>query len=614
MHFLKKLTLLIFAISLAACKKDERTEIIPAEPFATAGTNQNDIDEFKVKLNADSLRSGQSGKWTIEKGLVESKVFFSDDTKADATFNGMPGESYDLKWTVISAGKKFSEAIVKVSFKPLKAIIENTTPANQTKFYLSANKYDKGEWTIEGKYAFFLNQIHGGTVVEARNSPYVEFQGYANRTYKFTWTTYYGSKSASTTVEMKTGAYLETEALDDLELNADSHRLTYENNHIVGLDLSASGIAVILKDTVQYPALQSLVHLKTLNLRGSATFDFPQVIGAKYLQLEYLNMDDTRIVAIADNIGNLKKLKWLILSHIQGGNRISSLPENIGGLENLEYLDLNYIGLQYIPESFSKLTKLKYFKFELNPVVKLPNNLGNMKALEVLRGYTDQDIPASVSKLTNLRVLYFSNKATNPKLPGDFGNLKELDSLILGGAYTELPASFCDLTKLKFIQMTTPNMAALPQEFGNLKAVEVLQIGGLMKTFPDSFAELSNLQTLITGGSLEYLPANFGKLKNLSTLICESGNLKALPSTIGQLSSLETLKIRQNLLESLPAGFFDLPKLKFLELSYNKIASVSNDFSKLSNTLLQFYFYGNNYSPADGIRLKQLLPKTAVYL
>ncbi len=614
MPFSKNLILLFLLFSFFACKKDERIEIVPAEPFATAGTNQNNVDNFSVKLNADSLKSGQAGKWSVEKGLVESKVFFSDDTKADATFNGMPGETYELKWTVTSGGKKFSEAIVKVNFKPLKAIIENTSPGNQTKFYLIANKYDNGEWTIEGTYAALINQSHGGTVVDAKNAPYVQFQGYANRTYKFTWTTHYGSKSASTTIEIKTGNYLESEALIDLQLDPNSYRLSYENGHIVKLDLNASAIAWILKDTIQFPALQSLVHLKTLNLRGSATYDFPKVIGDKYLQLEYLNFDDTGIAAIPDNIGNLKKLKKLQLSHIQYGNKISSLPESIGDLESLEYLDLSYIGLQYIPESFSKLTNLKYFKFELNPVIKLPDELGNMKQLEILRGYTDQDIPASVSKLANLKRLYFSNKATNPKLPNDIGDLKELDSLILSGAYTELPASFSNLTKLKYLQMTTPKLASLPQAFGNLKALEVLQVGGIMKTFPESFAELSNLRALITGGGLEYLPAQLGNLKKLTILICESGKLKQLPPTIGQLVNLEELKLRMNLIENLPVGFFELPKLKYLDLSYNKLTSISTDFSKLSDTLLQLYFYGNNYSPAEGVLLKQLLPKSTVYL
>lgn len=614
MSIFKNAFIIVLVVCFFSCKKEEKTEIIDAPPFATAGTNQDNIEDFQVTLNADSLKSGQSGKWTVGKGLTESKVFFSDYTKPDSKFNGMPGETYQLKWTVTAGSKIFSESIVNITFKPLQAIIENISPLNKTKFNLVGNKYDKGVWSIEGKYAQLNNQIYGGTEIPTINSPSIEFQGYAHTKYKITWTTYYGSKSASATLDFTTGDYLEDEALEDLQLDKSSSRVVYDNGHITELHLNASGIAWILQDTLQYPALQALVYLKRLELRGSATFRFPTIIGDKYLQLEYLNMEDTDIGSIADNIGNLKKLKTLIITHSQHNSKIPSLPESIGNLESLEYLDLAAISLEYIPESFSKLEHLKYFNFQLNPVLKLPDNLGNMKKLEYLVGSTEQDIPASVSKLINLRRLQISNTAVNPKLPADIGKLKALDTLRIVGDYKELPASFTNLTNLRFLEMSTPPLASIPEDFGKLKKLSHLQIGGLLKTFPDSFTDLANLETLITGGSLEYFPKQFGKLKKLSTLLCEFGNLKALPETFGQLESLEDLRLRSNAITSIPSSFFDLPKLRSVNLSYNKISIISDDFSKLSGTLKQFYFNGNNYTAADGIRLKGLLPWTQLYV
>ncbi|QIL40694.1 leucine-rich repeat domain-containing protein [Pedobacter sp. HDW13] len=317
---LRNILLITIILFLFACKKEEEILIIPAKPFATAGTNQNDVEKFQVTLNADSLKPGQSGKWTIEKGLIEDPlVYFSDYTNPNSKFNGMPGEIYSLKWTVSSSGGKISESFVSIKFKPLLAKIENLSPDNQTKFYLKGTENRRGLWTVDGKYAFIHNQTFGGTIIDDINAPYVEFQGYANTRYKLTWTTWYGSKSASASLEINTGNYLETEALDDLQLSVNSSRVVIENGHVTKLLLNASGIAWIFEDIISNPALQGLTYLKHLNMSGSSARAIAPVIGDKFRNLEYLNVDGTQIYSVPANIGNLKKLKEFVISHLNWG-------------------------------------------------------------------------------------------------------------------------------------------------------------------------------------------------------------------------------------------------------------------------------------------------------
>ncbi len=611
MPFVKKIAFAFLFLGCFSCKKEVKTEIKEAPPYAGAGTNQSDVSEFQVTLNADSLKSGQSGKWTISKGLVESKVFFADDTKPDTKFSGMPGETYDLKWTVQVNGNKYSESSVKITFKALKATITNTSPDNKTQFYLTANNYDSGEWSIDNKYARINSQIFGGIYIPDINSPSIKFQGYANTNYKITWTTHYGSKSASTTLDLKTGNYLETEALRDLQLDESSYRIKYENNHIVNLDLSSLGITWILQDTVQFPAMQALTYLKQLDLNGSAIINtFPKIISDKYLQLEYLNLSNTKLIMLSDNIGNLTKLKKFVASYT--GN-INYLPESIGNLENLEYFEMQSAGLTYIPESFSNLKNLIHFDCSLNNIQKLPNDLGKLTKLEELRIYTQQNIPASISKLTKLKVLFFSTGASDAQFPDDLGNLISLTDMTLSGPFKKLPSTFGNLP-LKNLYMTTPQLASLPDNFGNLKNLEGLQATGVFKTLPASFSNLTNLKYFTATGSIEYLPDDFGKLKNLIEVDIRFASLKALPSTIGQLVNLTKLVLDNDQIQTLPASLFDLPKITMLGLGGNKLTSLPDDFGKLSKTLLTLNLSGVSYPAADALRLKQLLPNTTIYI
>lgn len=611
-NFLYRLSFIILLlISASGCKKDNGSSTAPPIPLVNAGNNQLNVGAFQTTLNADVLKEGQTGKWTIVKGLVEEKVFFADDTKPNSKFNGMPGETYELKWTVLAGGQKYSESTVKIAFKPLRAIIGYVSPGKNTQFTLAATKYDTGEWTIDKKYARIENQISGGTYVPPLNAHSIMFQGYARTTYQIKWSTSYGSKKADTTITLKTGDYAEEEALKDLQQLA-AYRVGYENGRVTKLDLKGSGVASLLQDTLLYPTFQAFTALKYLDLEASTVFKFPEVIGEKYRELEYLNLRSTRINSIPSNIGNLTKLKEFYVGYLQWNMTITSLPESFGNLESLEVLNVSTIGLTSLPESLSKLKKLRHFEAYLNPIAKLPTRLGDMESLQTLMVSTQENIPASVSKLSKLKRLYFVTTNTNVKLPDDFGNLSSLDTLKIEAPLRELPASFSNLD-LKDMFISTPVLTALPDKIGNMKNLVSLTVGGMFKTLPASFTNLTKLKYLTTGGALEYFPKDLGNLTSLEYLDCQSASLKELPESIGQLSNLTELQLRNNQIATLPAGFFNLPKIGRITLSYNKLSSLSDDFAKLKNTLYTLYLYGNNFPKSDGEKIKQLLPKTAVY-
>jgi len=609
-----KYVFIFFALcSLVACKKDE-VQVAPPEPkdiiLPWAGEDKEDVSEFRVKLNADSLNEGEKGEWSISKGLVEEKVFFTDKAKHNTIFHGMPGETYELVWAVTKNSKPV-KSTVKVTFKPLKVVIENSG-GWKTKLFLGATMYDKGRWTVEGNYARIEITSSSHYVVPWTEANGIMFQAYARTNYKFTWTSWYGSKSATATYEIKTGDYLEAEALHDLQLDEESNDVTADNNHHI-TKIRTGRYAWVFKDTLKYPAVQALTHLKTLHL-GDTYGDFPAVIGDKYLELEDLYINHWGMETLPDNIGNLVKLKKMRFLNSSNQERLTKLPESFSKLRSLEYLEMVDVGLETLPESFSKLTNLKHIDLSFNIVQKFPKDIGNLTKLEFIRAASVEAIPPSVSKLVSLKYWFMSTNAEHSVLPEDIGNLQALEMMDLSGsAYNELPASFCNLKNLQ--TLTVGGLTELPEKFGNLKNLNTLTISGSFKTVPASFGDLSSLKHLRVGGALESLPESFGKLKNLTWLYCEySKSFKQFPESFGQLSSLIELYCSNNKIESLPDGFFNLPKIQIIDFSFNKFTMPLTKFSKLANTLGKLNLWGNGYSIAEGNELRKVLPYTQVVI
>ncbi|TXD46674.1 leucine-rich repeat domain-containing protein [Polaribacter sp. IC073] len=609
----KFILLFITIIFFGSCQKDDENIENQEPPFLTnAGSDFFNVDEFEVDLNADILKSNESGIWTIYSGLVDEKVFFDDDKNPKTIFHGLPDEEYKLVWSLTSLGKTATDTTT-VTFAPLKTEIINTSPEfYKSRLLLEAKYYDKGEWTFEGDYhSFYPFYYNSGW--EDINSPAIRFYGLENKTCKLTWTTWYGSKSASTTITFNAGEYQQDEALEDL--NASEWRYKKDNNgNVIELNMSADGRGWIFRDINLFPALQSLIHLKKLDLSGDGFYVFPEVITSKYHDLEVLDMAHNAISSLPENFGNLSKLETLIIYNNQDSKVLPSLPDSFGNLTKMRYLKLSSMGINNIPESFSNLTELNYLDLEGNILNKLPDNFGNLKKLETLRGPALlQNIPESFSNLESLKFCFFFINSGQAALPDDFGKLTNLETLWLFGNYQSLPNSFADLASLKDLEITGGSaINQLPDNFGNLISLEKVRIAGSFLTLPNSFTNLTNLKSLQLHGSLEYLPTDFGNLKNLEWLSINSMNLKEIPDSFGNLESLKTFKAYQNDITTIPDSFGDLPKISEIDLSYNNISLFPSTMINLSDTLNDLTIRGNDYSDDELNSLKQMLPSTRI--
>lgn len=607
----------ILTIILSGCQKDDSIDtnnpVIQLE--TNAGKDLFDIPDVQVNLNAEEPTSTQQGLWTIVSGVIDNRVYFEDESNPKAIFYGLPNEVYELKWTIKESGQEASDT-VKISFLPLELEIENLSPDfYSTRLWLNVKTPNKGKWIISDDYQRIWNQNSGGTVIPDIESPNIKFYGYENTEYTLTWEVTYGSRSFSDSITFTTGNYSQDEALEDLNILDRPWRYKKnEEGNVIEVNMTGDVFGGRFKDMSLYPALQSLVHLKKLNLYGDGFYTFPNVIGNKYRNLEVLDFGGNAISSLPENIGNLQKLDTLIFEINQDSQKLTSLPSSFGNLKNLRYLRLSSMGVRHLPETFSDLTNLTYLNMSGNRIEKLPDNFGNLKNLEVyVGGGIDSDLPRSFSQLENLRWCSYWTYADNVTLPEDFGNLMNLVTLIAQGKYKSIPESFGNLSNLRELEFTGGSQISLiPESFGQLTNLLSLRMVVGLDNLPSSFENLNSLKHLRLHGHLYNLPANIGNLTNLESLSLDLLAINEIPESIGNLTKLRSLILSRNKIKSIPLALGNLASLYELDLSYNEIEIFPNSMQDLADTLYDFRIRGNNYTQEELDKLKAMLPSTKI--
>ncbi|KAJ0673191.1 putative P-loop containing nucleoside triphosphate hydrolase, leucine-rich repeat domain superfamily [Helianthus annuus] len=121
--------------------------------------------------------------------------------------------------------------------------------------------------------------------------------------------------------------------------------------------------------------------------------------------LRVLSLSRFQITEVPEFIGSLKHLRYLNLSR----TRIKVLPENIGNLYNLQTLIVfGCKSLTKLPESFSKLKKLRHFDIRDTPrLEKLPFGIGELEGLQTLtKIIIEESVGFAINELKGLANLH----------------------------------------------------------------------------------------------------------------------------------------------------------------------------------------------------------------
>lgn len=284
----------------------------------------------------------------------------------------------------------------------------------------------------------------------------------------------------------------------------------------------------------------------------------------------------------------------------------TDFPSNILSNQNLEILKIFTDNLSSVPDEVGNLKKLKqlvlgHFESHIHEnVTKLPLSLKNLRQLELLdlRNNPLSTFPSQLTTVVHLQELHVNN-CNLSCLPDQLDHLQQLSVLDLSNnSFTTLPLCVTKLQNLVTLYMSDAKLETLCKEIKNLVKLERLQLtNNQLKTLPDELFELVNLKKLhMNINQLSSLDDKVGDLVNLEYLVLDRNKLTKLPHTIGNLKKLHYLNLYENKLTRLPESVTSLTKVETLLVEKNPlqvppvhvcnqgIPSISNYFQAMKNT------------------------------
>jgi len=237
--------------------------------------------------------------------------------------------------------------------------------------------------------------------------------------------------------------------------------------------------------------------------------------------------------------------------------------------------------IKTLPESIVNLKSLKQLGLSFNEFTTLPDFIGELSSLEILRLYRNklQTLPQSLSKLKSLKYISLSNNKFQV-LPEIIGDLSSLEELYLG----------------------ENQLKVLPESIKNLKNLKYLSLNGNhLSIFPDSISSLSSLKELrLHNNKLATIPKSIGNLSSLKELWLNQNRLTIIPKSIGSLNTLEKIDLDENQLSSLPESLSKLKSLKSLALDFSQT-------DHFSESTLRVYYGGDQQQSNVILKLNNLI-------
>ncbi len=377
-------------------------------------------------------------------------------------------------------------------------------------------------------------------------------------------------------------------------------------------------------------ALADHANVSELKLRGSCLRALPSDI-RRLEHLEILDVSQTQITTLPDEIGDLRRLRVLSCSECWG---LKTVPDALVRLTSLEEFNLWGTHITNLPD-LSGLSQLHTLNLgAIRSLASVPATCASLPSLRHLNvyGHSVEAIPAAIFGLAGLQELEVGDDALD-ELPEDVGDLRGLRRLSVYASHLQtLPRAIARLTALEDIDVSLSHRLDLSSVFPLLAALprlRTLALGGsfpMKKQFreiPRGIGSLRQLRQLnVQGNDLQELPPDVFDLVELTELNFSQNILRAIPAEIGKLRHLRKLDLKFNRynpyiadsvnidLTQLFAQADKLANLRELDLRYLSLETLPDEIGRLTH--LKILHLGHEFPQRERARIQQLLPRTSV--
>lgn len=247
-------------------------------------------------------------------------------------------------------------------------------------------------------------------------------------------------------------------------------------------------------------------------------------------RLDLSHQEADVIIPILSSTTRIKSL------NLSGSNPsdLEKIVESIPNPEQLRVLLLDSMGIQYLPNTISRLSKLEHLSLNGNPQLDMNQIFEVLKTQPIafinLQNNQLQKLPASIKNIQTLQELNLSgNHMVSEETYKHLGALKQLKSLWLTNNKLEaLPPTIGVLQQLRNLYLEHNNLSDIPDEIHTMKRTWVVHAGhNNFKKLPEQFAKMPGLLLLhINNCSIEKIPEIYAsKTSNVLGLILDNNPL-----------------------------------------------------------------------------------------
>ncbi len=213
-----------------------------------------------------------------------------------------------------------------------------------------------------------------------------------------------------------------------------------------------------------------LWHVKHQNYIALWTLAW-QVKHGESWDIEFIDLKDSQLQELPDNIGNLQSLIQIRLNQ----NQLENLPRTFGDLKKLRVVDLEQNNFRKFPACLTKLQNLEELNLNKNKLRTLPEGIRGFSKLENLSLWRNQiaTLPEELGKMRKLVHLGLEENRLN-QLPESIGDLEHLTHLDLShNPIGELPVTVIGLYRLKTIVISRTQKELRDQIYELLPEVHI---------------------------------------------------------------------------------------------------------------------------------------------